>query len=99
MTDSRGGVAFPADIDGDGQTDIVASFPNVDELFLFTGDEWSSQLIDDEIKDPDVIVVADLDADGDLDFLVANRGDVPIVWYENVLSAGNAAVQAWQLYR
>ena len=95
----RSAVAF--DIDGDGDLDVVAGsqgnvptvawYENVDLAGPGTGDgtRWSRTTIATGIEDADDIEVADLDADGDLDVVVADSDDGIVRVYLNAAGDGS----------
>jgi len=79
--------AAAGDLDGDGDADVVA----VDQLGSITrfdntlgdGSTWVATTIASGWLEPAHVALADLDVDGDLDVVVAIRGDGQVVWYEN----------------
>jgi hypothetical protein len=85
--------AFPADLDGDGDMDILSSSYNGDRLVWFEnvngiGTDYIKHLISSTIANPWGVHAADLDGDGDLDVLAASLSGNHIIWYEN--TDGNA---------
>ncbi len=86
--------AIAADLDGDGDNDIVSAsinsglawYENIDGQGNFS----ATKIIDNVILSSRSVVAADIDGDGDLD-LVSN-GNAPgvarIVWYENLDGLG-----------
>lgn len=84
---------FPADLDGDGDMDILASSYFGDELVWFenldgTSTNYQKQIISSTIPTPWGVHAADLDADGDLDVVAASLSGDVLIWYEN--TNGNA---------
>jgi hypothetical protein len=88
---------YPADVDGDGDQDIIGGgetrdgvtiWENVDAL----GTSWKEHFVSDEIWDARTLATADLDLDGDVDLIGANsmygdEGNISagqIVWWENL---------------
>ena len=89
---------FAADLDGDGDKDIlsasegddkVAWYENVDGLGTF----GEQQIITTNLQAAVDVFVADLDGDGDMDVLAASKGfgqgDGDVVWFENLDGLGN----------
>jgi len=82
--------ALTADLDMDGDDDVVATAIFGDDLVWYEntagdGTSWSSNAIDLDLDYAFGLDLADLDGDGDLDVLAtAVRGD-EVVWYENDL--------------
>ena len=83
------GSVFAADLDGDGDNDVISAsewqdkvawYENTDGLGSF-GEE---QIISNEVGGAIYAMAADLDGDGDNDVLAAARGDDKIAWYENL---------------
>jgi hypothetical protein len=86
---------FVADIDGDGDLDIVAALNQDNQVAWYENDGdpsdggWTHHIIKD-YTDPcgscggiEDIFVADIDNDGDLDVISANGGDDDVEWYAN----------------
>jgi hypothetical protein len=77
----------PADLDGDGDPDLIAGSDGDDSLAwhenrIAEGLPWSETLID-RIDDPRAPLAADLDADGDLDVVAGSEQLVGIHLYRN----------------
>ncbi len=78
-----------ADVDGDGDTDILSASFDDDTLAWHenTGTPgvgpWPEHLITTIAENPTCIFPADIDGDGDLDVVGASRLDYTIAWYEN----------------
>lgn len=86
--------AYAADIDGDGDTDVVGAddktggivwWENIDS----DGNLWFKQTLDSTFKGK-ALVVADLDNDGDMDVVAAGSGsnDTVVLW-ENANGTGS----------
>ncbi len=80
---------FAEDIDGDGDMDVISASNNVDGVFWHKNiDEQGTFsvpiLISSDATNVSSIYVSDLDYDGDMDVLIASRGNDNIVWFENL---------------
>ena len=73
----------PADVNGDGLTDFVASRGHGRGVIWFEAPHWQRHDIDANIKEPHALVVTDLDADGDVDAATCAYGDKVAAWYQN----------------
>lgn len=73
----------PADINGDGKTDLLASRGHGSGVIWFESPTWNVHTIDAEIKEPHCLQVADIDGDGDSDAVTCAYGSKLCVWYEN----------------
>jgi hypothetical protein len=79
-----------ADIDDDGDMDIVASGRYADDLVWYrnndgNGTSWSKFYIDNSIRYPTGIWVEDMDGDGDMDVVVGSyywSSGTGVRWYE-----------------
>ena len=76
---------FAADVDGDGDTDLLASTSNTDDVLWYQNngvplfiEHWIGG-VDSGYR----IHAADVDGDGDVDPLVADFADNQISWFEN----------------
>lgn len=76
-----------ADIDGDGDLDLIAA--NTKQLKWFENDgsgdytRFVTHIISDDNVETTDVFATDLDNDGDLDILVAQRYEDTSLWYEN----------------
>ncbi|HLW30623.1 MAG TPA: VCBS repeat-containing protein, partial [Aequorivita sp.] len=86
--------AIAADIDGDGDLDIiiasdldatVAWYENLDGL----GNFGPKQVISANNTNCRVVVAADIDGDGDLDIVVNGSNGITLSWFENLDGEGN----------
>lgn len=73
----------PADINGDGTTDLVASRGHGQGVLWLEGPTWQTHVIDADIQEPHCLAAADLDRDGDIDAATCAYGSRVCVWYEN----------------
>lgn len=88
------GVAL-ADLDADGDVDVVAGATTDDDILWFEntdalGQTWQGRTVDDAVGTPRGVTLADVDSDGDLDIGVALEGDDAVRWYENQTPHRNA---------
>ena len=90
---------FPADIDGDGDVDILGSsnnpifVPDAEivwwENTAGDGSAWTKYLISGNHIEISWIFSIDVDGDGDLDVLAADFREHIIAWYENITGNGS----------
>lgn len=93
--------AIPADVDGDGDEDVVAVATTYGayggELVWFendgAGNFGDTQTIMSEYDGPRDLRAADVDEDGDLDLVVASLFDNAISWFENTDGLGGFGQQ------
>ena len=94
-----------ADMDSDGDMDIVASSIHDDTIRWYENDgnvnpSFTAAIIDTNADSVREITIADMDNDGDLDILSASENDDTIAWYENdgaanpTFTAANIATSA-----
>ena len=78
---------YVADMDGDGDLDIVSASKGDDKIAWYEnngdGTSWTTEIIATSAQDAIGVHVADMDGDGDLDIISASEGDDTIAWYEN----------------
>ncbi len=81
----------PADVNGDGKTDLIASRGHGQGVIWFerqvdqaaTTVNWIEHPIDESIREPHCLAAVDLDRDGDVDVATVAFGSERAVWYEN----------------
>ena len=73
----------PADVNGDGRVDLVASRGHGQGVIWFEAPTWKLREIHATIREPHCLVVADFDQDGDADAATCAYGDRVAAWYEN----------------
>ena len=79
---------YVADMDGDGDLDIVSASRLDDTIAWYENDgaadpSWAATNIATSADAAQSVYVADMDGDGDLDIVSASRADDTIAWYEN----------------
>jgi len=80
-----------ADLDGDGDLDIVAAIWSGNTVTWYEHDgnnddpTWTeaSTAMSTNVDAPHAVKIADMDGDGDLDVVSASYGDDKIAWFEN----------------
>jgi hypothetical protein len=79
--------SFAADIDNDGDMDVVNATEGSDDINWYendgTGVFGSANLVSNSVDGPADIVVTDIDGDNNLDIISASRYDDKIAWYKN----------------
>lgn len=86
---------YVADLDGDGDMDILTSDYTNDDVSWFKningqGDFGPKQVISTDVQRPQGISAADIDGDGDLDVLATSQlFDHKLVWFENLNGQGS----------
>ncbi len=85
---------FSADLDGDGDYDVLAAAYYIDEVLWFEnadglGNFELAQVITGEADGVECVICSDLDGDGDFDVLSASENDDKIAWYENTDGLGS----------
>ncbi|WP_436514593.1 FG-GAP-like repeat-containing protein [Ekhidna sp. To15] len=77
---------YAADIDGDGDMDVLSASRNDDRIAWYENDGNESFTTHDISTTADLassVYAADIDGDGDMDVLSASQSDDRIAWYEN----------------
>ncbi|HJQ98398.1 MAG TPA: FG-GAP-like repeat-containing protein, partial [Candidatus Polarisedimenticolaceae bacterium] len=97
-TSARGANAiFAADLDGDGDTDLVSASALDDKIAWYentgAGSFGPQQVITLLADRASSVVASDLDGDGDLDVLSGSYDDDKIAWYENTDGEGTFGSQ------
>ncbi len=77
----------PADVNGDGKMDLIASRGHSQGVVWFERNaksaEWTEHTIDAELREPHCLAAIDLDRDGDVDVATVAYGSERAMWYEN----------------
>ncbi|MFN3189569.1 MAG: FG-GAP repeat domain-containing protein [Aureliella sp.] len=74
---------LPADVNGDGLTDWIATRGHGVGAIWFENPSWKIHVIDDTIRSPHSLTVWDHDQDGDLDAAACGFESERLMWYEN----------------
>ena len=85
---------FSADMDGDGDLDVLGASEQDDDISWWEntagdGSNWDEHDVDDEFDGACSVHAADVDRDGDLDFLAAGRDADDLAWWENTAGDGS----------
>ncbi len=73
----------PADVNGDGVTDLLASRGHGLGVVWFEGPNWTEHVIHPTLQEPHCLQVVDMDEDGDIDAATCAYGSKLAVWFEN----------------
>ncbi|MHC4694232.1 MAG: FG-GAP-like repeat-containing protein, partial [Planctomycetota bacterium] len=88
--------AYPADVDGDGDVDLIGSSSDRNMVWWENssgnGSVWGKHAIDSSVSGTQLVHAADFDSDGDIDVVGATWLDGGINWWEN--AGGNGT--SWQ---
>mgnify|MGYP006278676549 CR=1 FL=1 len=82
-----------ADIDGDGDNDVVAIAYYSDDIVFFEnldggGNNWTSHEVESSFDGVVAVRAADIDSDGDMDIAAAAENENEIAWFENINRVG-----------
>jgi len=85
---SGAGAVYAADVDGDGDTDVLGAAQNADDITWWentdgTGTNWIEYTVDGSFDGAPSVYAADVDGDGDTDVLGASQNADDIAWWEN----------------
>jgi hypothetical protein len=85
--------AEAADIDGDGDIDVLAAASTIDNVTWFengdgAGTVWIAHIVSGSFDDAGSVAAADIDGDGDLDAAGAAWAAGDVVWWENADGGG-----------
>ena len=112
ITSTTGSVnsAMSADVDGDGDADVLSSaggwYENLGRE-PGSGGSWSYHTIAMSPNAVDSVYAVDIDGDGDVDAVSADFGTAMVMWYENLDGSGGswsthtistAATAAWSVF-
>ncbi len=89
---------FAADIDSDGDTDVLSASPGDSKIAWYENTDGSGtfgaqQVISTAASWAKAVFATDVDGDGDIDVLSASYVDDKIAWYENTDGAGSFGPQ------
>ena len=73
----------PADVDGDGRVDFIASRGHGRGVVWFESPDWKEHTIHATIWKPHCLAVIDMDRDGDIDAAAGGHADQLVAWFEN----------------
>ena len=89
---------WAADIDGDGDTDAIASSAATEDVYWYenlngVGTSWTKRTVDPDVFEPNGAQAADIDQDGDMDLICASLGDDYVSWWENEDGTGTSWIE------
>ncbi len=85
---------YAADLDGDGDMDVIAAAPGTAEVIWFEntdglGNFGAEQVITNNALGVLSVYAIDIDGDDDMDVLAASTSGNKVAWYENLDGLGN----------
>ena len=94
----RADSAFPTDVDGDGDIDILGAARNDDDISWWEntagdGSAWIEHPVEDDFDFANSVLGSDVDGDGDIDILAAARNGDDITWWENTTGDGSVWIE------
>jgi hypothetical protein len=72
-----------ADVNRDGTADLIATQGHHVGLLWFEGPDMKPHYVDQTLKSPHTLAVADIDGDGDIDFATCAFESKVLAWFEN----------------
>ena len=99
--------AYAADVDGDGDMDVLSASHNDDKIAWYENDgseSFTEHAISTSADGANSVYAADVDGDGDMDVLSSANFDDKVAWYENdgsqnftehVISTNEADPDSW----
>ena len=83
------------DIDGDGFPDVAAAGNNQNEIAWWSNDagdgsEWTQTTVVSSFLSAESVAVADMDGDGDADFVATSGFEPALAWFEDVDGTGTS---------
>ena len=85
-TSGRANFVYTADVDGDGDMDVLSASKYDDKIAWYENDgseSFTEHVISRNANGAFSVHSADVDGDGDMDVLSASYNDDKIAWYEN----------------
>ena len=83
---------FAADIDGDGDDDLVGGASDDDLVLWWENDgSWTPRLVDSTFNGVEHVQAADVDGDGDVDLVGAASAQKTVRWWQNDGTPANGA--------
>lgn len=73
----------PADVNGDGTGDFIASLGHGYGVYWFEGPNWERRDIHPTLQEPHSLIVLDFDGDKDMDAATCAFGSKEAYWFEN----------------
>ena len=74
---------LPADVNGDGKLDIIASRGHGTGLIWYENPKWKIHDINTDLQSPHCLQVGDIDGDGDIDAATCAYVSRKAAWFEN----------------